>query len=119
MNWENFTDEELDCQHCGKENPNAEFIELMNLVQVLRNRLGFPLPVASGYRCPDHPIEKAKRQPGQHSKAAVDIAVEFKQAHMLLREAMDMGFTGIGINQKGGGRFIHLDIRKHPVVWSY
>ena len=27
--------------------------------------------------------------------------------------------TGIGVQQKGAGRFIHLDLRSTPTVWSY
>jgi hypothetical protein len=32
---------------------------------------------------------------------------------------MAMGFTGIGVNQKGAGRFLHLDTRQGAMVWSY
>ena len=38
---------------------------------------------------------------------------------MVLRLALDANFTGIGIQQKGHGRFVHLDIREHPAIWSY
>jgi hypothetical protein len=33
-----------------------------------------------------------------------------------------MGFTGIGVQQKGSRRFIHLDVLQNPPrpnVWSY
>ena len=48
-----------------------------------------------------------------------------QQALQVISKATDYGFTGIGINQKGNGRFIHLDISKdsqgrpRPHVWSY
>jgi hypothetical protein len=32
---------------------------------------------------------------------------------------MHLGFTGIGVKQTGAGRFIHLDLRATPTVWSY
>jgi len=35
---------------------------------------------------------------------------------------MDMNFKGIGVQQKGAGRFIHLDdwaSPNRPTVWSY
>lgn len=45
---------------------------------------------------------------------------------MLLDAALQAGFMGIGVNQKGGsGRFIHLDDiedspdRPRPTIWSY
>jgi len=37
----------------------------------------------------------------------------------VLRLAMHLQFTGIGVQQKGSGRFVHLDLRKEPTVWSY
>jgi zinc D-Ala-D-Ala carboxypeptidase len=39
-----------------------------------------------------------------------------------LRLAFKLGFTGIGVQQKGSGRFIHLDTMEggtRPTVWSY
>jgi hypothetical protein len=42
-----------------------------------------------------------------------------------MRLALAKGFTGIGVQQKGGGRFIHLDNlpngpgQPRPTVWSY
>jgi len=121
-NWPNFTESELTCSCCGENNPNIEFGELMDKVQDLRTHLGFPFKVTSAYRCPDHPIEAKKDKHGQHTVAAIDIAVYHEQAHKLLTAAMEMGFTGIGINQKGSynQRFIHLDMRDStPTVWSY
>jgi len=121
--WKNFPDDELRCSHTGLLNPNREFIVLMDHIQVLRDTLGFSLPISSGYRHETHPIEAkkiAKGKPaGEHTRAAVDIAVSREQAYIVLRKALEMGFSGIGINQKGKGRFIHLDIRKNPTLWSY
>ena len=43
----------------------------------------------------------------------------------VLDKGIAHGFTGIGVNQKGGGRFIHLDIAEienyspRPHIWSY
>jgi zinc D-Ala-D-Ala carboxypeptidase len=35
--------------------------------------------------------------------------------------ALEAGFTGIGVQQKGTGRFLHLDTLENlrPTVWSY
>jgi uncharacterized protein YcbK (DUF882 family) len=127
-NWENFTEEELNCSCCGKANPDSdggEWSYLMNVVQSMRSELDFPFPVTSGYRCPNHPIEAGKvargKPVGYHTKAAVDIGVNRLQAIQLLNLAFSFGFTGIGINQKGDDedRFIHLDFRESPTIWSY
>ena len=96
----------------------------MDKVQELRNRYGKPMPETSGYRCPKHPQEATKTVPGAHQLGlAIDIGLQGKEAYDLLKLAMEMGFTGIGVNQKGNGRFIHLDIATNelprPMIWSY
>ena len=118
-----FSIDELKCQHCGKHNMDESF---MVKVEALRQDLGFPFVVTSAYRCKDHIIERKKKAPGAHSTGhALDIAVSGDQAYRLLREALNVGMTGIGINQKGPNRFIHLDDieweenRPRPWVWSY
>lgn len=116
----NFSEHEFKCSHCGKVAMKPEF---MKKLQELRTAFRKPMRVSSGYRCPHHPIEAAKVSPGAHTTGrAVDIAVEGSDAFELLRLAFAMGFTGIGVQQKGSGRFIHLDtltVAPRPNVWSY
>lgn len=119
MYWQNFSAIELQCSCCGKSNPNPEFKELMDKVQILRDRVGFPLKVTSAYRCANHPIEAEKDKPGSHNLAAIDLAVSKAEAYKVLYNAMELGFTGIGVQQKGKGRFIHLDLRGQETIWSY
>ena len=120
MNWSaypNFTEAEFRCRHCGKQEMKPEF---MGRLQALRDVYKRPMPITSGYRCPDHPVEKAKTEPGMHTTGmACDVDVYGADAHELLRLAMHLGFTGIGVQQKGGARFIHLDLRPAPAIWSY
>ena len=119
-----FTEEELVCSHCGESGMDSNF---MKRIDALREELGFPFPVNSAYRCPEHPIEARKSSPGAHSTGhAIDIGVRGEQAHTLLYAALDAGFTGIGVSQNGSsGRFIHLDdienspSRPRPTVLSY
>lgn len=123
-NWKNFKKHELVCQHCGEFNPNPEFQTLMDKVQELRDILGFPMGVSSAYRCPNHPIEARKEGgAGEHSLAAIDLKVSYERAFDVMEKAFEMGFTGIGVNQRGdiGQRFIHLDLRDPSKrrVWSY
>jgi uncharacterized protein YcbK (DUF882 family) len=113
----NFSEPEFRCRHCGVAKMQPEFL---GRLQALRDVYKRPMPVTSGYRCPDHPIEKAKPEPGMHATGlAADIGVQGADAHELMRLAFHLGFTGIGVQQKGTGRFIHLDLRKAPMVWSY
>jgi zinc D-Ala-D-Ala carboxypeptidase len=123
MDWSrypNFKADEFKCSHCG-DNEIKE--ELLDKLQALRSRYGKPMRITSGYRCPRHPIEAAKSAPGPHSSGlACDVGVEGADAHKLLGLALDAGFKGIGVQQKGTGRFLHLDLLNapnRPTVWSY
>ena len=117
----NFKAAEFKCTHCGADGVKPE---LLDKIQALRTAYGKPMKVTSGYRCPQHPIEAKKSTPGAHALGlACDIGVEGGEAYSVLKLAFAAGFTGIGVQQKGSGRFIHLDIRNGelpgPTVWSY
>lgn len=119
-----FTDAEFACKHCGQNQMDQAFL---TMVDELRHRCGFPLPITSGYRCPTHNAAVSSTGPnGPHTTGrAVDIGVSRHRAHDVLRHALAMGFTGIGVQQKGASRFIHLDMLREPQhaprpsVWSY
>lgn len=123
MEYKFFTVDELKCQHCGDHKMDDDF---MLKIEALRHDLGIPFTVTSAYRCPEHPIEAAKKSPGAHASGrAIDIACQGDKAYEILEGALRMGLTGIGVNQKGASRFIHLDDleaeegRPRPWVWSY
>ena len=112
------------CQETGECEINEATMDRM---QLLRDYCGLPLTITSGYRSPLHSIEAAKAAPGTHSMGrAVDIACSGIQAFKILTEALAVGFTGIGVKQKGEHRFLHLDDLKpgehtapRPAIWSY
>lgn len=116
--YKHFTRGEFACKcGCGRADMQPLFL---GRLQALRMIWGKPMIITSGYRCPDHPVEKAKATPGAHAQGiAADIGVSGADAVALLRLALDANFTGIGVQQKGSGRFLHLDIREHPAIWSY
>jgi uncharacterized protein YcbK (DUF882 family) len=114
----NFSEKEFTCQcGCGANEMKPEF---MAKLQQLRTLYGAPMKVTSGYRCPQHPIEAKKASPGAHASGlACDIGIQGAEAHRLLGLALEAGFTGIGVQQKGTGRFLHLDTRQDKALWSY
>ena len=122
--WPNFSFEEMRCSETGECAMDEGF---MDNLQILRNELGRPLTITSGYRSPRHSIEAAKAAPGTHAMGrAVDIACAGVKALEILREALAVGFTGIGVKQKGIDRFLHLDDLRpgehtapRPTIWSY
>lgn len=130
MSWSSpyFTQDEMRCQcGCGADGMHSEF---MDKLTSLRADWGQPMAVTSGYRCTQHPIEAKKiasgRNPGAHASGrAVDIGIQGEDAYKLLCAALGHGFSGIGIQQKGSARFIHLDDLTtddgfpRPTIWSY
>ena len=114
----NFKKEEFDCKHTGENQMKHEF--MLKLV-TLRLQFGKPLRVTSGYRDITHPAEARKSISGAHSHGvAVDLAVQGADAYRIIQLATTLGFTGLGVQQKGDGRFIHLDIHTdYPRMWSY
>ena len=110
-----FKLEDFDCQETGENEMSIEFIERLD---GLRSGCGFPFIVTSGYRSPNHSIEAKKEQPGQHAQGiAADIkVVGGAQRRLLVEKALEMGFTGVGVDKN----FIHVDIRTTtPVLWVY
>jgi zinc D-Ala-D-Ala carboxypeptidase len=80
------------------------------------------LPPFGGFTDSIRKAPVASKQMAAHSTGrAVDIAVR------LLQLALQEGFTGIGIQQTGEGRFLHLDDIQpedefhvpRPWIWSY
>jgi zinc D-Ala-D-Ala carboxypeptidase len=119
----NFSAAEFNCRHTGKNEMKHAFMERL---QKLRVAYGKPMQITSGFRDRTHPIEAKKTTSGAHTTGmACDIAVQGADAYRLIQLAMLYGFTGIGIQQKGGGRFVHLDCCTleqsffRPTVWSY
>jgi zinc D-Ala-D-Ala carboxypeptidase len=119
----NFSEEEFRCKATGRCDMDIRF---MDRLQRLRTRFNQPLFVTSGYRHVSHPAESQKGQPGAHTFGrAADLAVSHEDAYRLVGMAIEMGFTGIGVQQKGSGRFVHLDdlepgiARPRPTIWSY
>lgn len=122
-----FSESEFTCRcGCGATEMDETFIEKL---QDLRDRCNFGFKITSGYRCPEHPIEKSKAEVGRLSAhttgMAADISVRGGNAYTLIKHATNMGFTGLGVSQSGDGRFVHLDILTaddgfpRPWIWSY
>ena len=126
LNWNaypNFSAHEFDCSHTGRNKMHPDF---MRRLQNIRTDFGKAMVVTSGYRSPKHPIEARKSEPGAHASGrAADIAVYGGDAYRVIELALKHGMTGIGVQQKGDKRFIHLDDLEHadnrprPWVWSY
>src|SRR5690625_2478038 len=81
------------------------------------------LLVSQGFIVPHRPAYRYEHL-GPTTGRAVDIAVRGERAYWIVANANRYGFTGVGVSQKGGSRFIHLDDLSapdypRPSVWSY
>jgi uncharacterized protein YcbK (DUF882 family) len=97
-------------------------------LDALRELLGHPLVISSGYRCPEHNrVVSTTGLDGPHTTGlAADLRCYGAEAWKLLSGAMRLEFRGIGVSQRSGdvgARFIHLDMMPagelRPRVWSY
>lgn len=120
----NFSKSEFDCS-CGCEMPlgvlhNVQ--KLANQLQELRNVVGSPIKINSGYRCPDYNdnVVKGASKNSQHKLGkASDIVI----ADMTPQETFEL--IDLLINEgellQGGlsaySTFTHYDIRKTKARW--
>ena len=115
MTFRYFTRKEFDCQQTGENEMQDEFIHSLD---ALRHECGFSFRITSGYRSPSHSIEARKATPGTHAQGiAADIGTaDGSERYIIVKNAMAMGFSGIGIHKT----FVHVDTRTTtPVVWTY
>jgi len=93
---------------------------LISILDNIREELGKPIVVTSGFRTPAHNEKVGGKPNSSHLKGlAVDIACEDSRYRFeLVRELLEHGVDRIGI----GDTFIHADIDddKSPnVIWTY
>jgi len=108
---------DFNCQQTGENEMSIEFIHKLDK---LREACGFPFNITSGYRSPNHVLEKSKPNGGgTHTKGiAADIYVSGgRQRMQLVAKAIALGFVGVGVAKT----FVHVDVRDDfkPVLWCY
>lgn len=119
-----FKPAEFACRCCGVSKMDPVFLEE---VDELRHRFGRPLVISSGYRCPRHNVQVSSTgRTGPHTTGrAADLLIDRAPALEVLRIALALRFTGIGVSQKGAARFIHVDNlpnapgQPRPTIWTY
>lgn len=114
----NFFDDEFKCKCCGKLPPRGMKTLLIVLLQRLRDAVGKPLIINSGYRCPKHNKEVGGATHSQHVLGtAADVKVPpGLTVPQLAQIAAEVGFDGIGRYIRQG--FIHVDVRGSKARWN-
>ena len=104
--WPSFSPAEIACRGTGAIKINTD---AMDKLQTLRNRLGKPLIVRSGYRSPSHNKAVGGAKASKHMDgAAFDIAMSNHDPVAFEAAARAVGFLGFGFYPRSG--FVHVDL---------
>jgi hypothetical protein len=102
---EHFTQSEFSCKCCGKVKVN---IQLIISLEKLREKVGVPIIITSGYRCPLHNKAVGGAKHSQHQFGnAVDIKVRGYSPTQVSKLAKECGFTWTKVYS----RWTHIDVR--------
>jgi len=112
-----FKASEFKCPCCGEVIVSAWLVHLLNKV---REAIGIPMIVNSGYRCKKHNKKEGGKPNSAHRRGtAVDIkCTNSTMRYLLIKYALEAGFKRIGV----GSSFVHLDVDGElplEVLWVY
>jgi len=97
--------------------------EFMGKLENLRQEVGVPFIITSGYRCPAHNQKVGGAVTSAHLYGqAADIKLAGSDAARLVARAASLGITGLGLKQHGDydARYVHVDTRHDTfTVWTY
>lgn len=112
--YEYFKNSELTCQcGCGIL-PETQAVERLYAVRLIYGR---PMTIRSAARCPAHNTSVGGAVDSKHVRGiAFDVHVPPEDEIELIRLALFVGFTGIGVKNND---FIHLDLRDISALWTY
>lgn len=109
----NFSEKEFACSCCGETKPS---MELVNLLQEMRDELEEPITITSSYRCKKHNAEVGGAKHSQHLLGtAADIQVK-GCTPAFIYEYLDNKYPdtlGIGKYKT----FTHIDVRPTKARW--
>ncbi len=104
--WANFSPAEIACRGNGSIKINEDALDCL---QALRDLLGKPMIVLSGYRSPEHNRRVAGARASKHMEGtAFDIAMANHDPVAFEAAARKAGFLGFGFYPRSG--FMHIDL---------
>lgn len=115
--WPNFKPHEFACKGTGKISINEEALDVL---QELRDWIGKPFHIVSGYRSPEHNSSlRGAASTSYHMEGiAFDISMSNQDPHDFVAKAEAIGFDGIGTYPPARGNFVHVDTRGYRARWG-
>lgn len=111
-----FSKDELACRHCQQCQVHAQ---LLVKLEDLRELVGRPIKVNSGYRCAEHNKKIGGSKNSQHVQGtAADLAVPAGMTLADFYKAADRIFKTGGVGVYPSENFIHVDVRPTRARWS-
>ena len=104
------------CPCCDRLKIIPAFFKHVRLLEEMREMVGFPVVVTSGYRCREHNAKVGGAPKSWHMLFATDVAPgEEDEAKLkkIYEAALELGFGGVGMYET----HVHLDLRPRRVVW--
>ena len=112
--WPSFSPEELACRGTGRL---LIVPEAMDRLQALRNKLGKPMIINSGYRSPEHNRAVGGAAGSKHMQGlAFDVRMDNHDPDAYIAAALAVGSRGIGTYPKQN--FVHVDMRETRANWG-
>ncbi len=114
-----FDSSEFACKHCGQLPRLGMDSRLLEVLDKLREKLGEPLVISSGYRCPTHNRNIGGASESYHTRGmAADIYINSESYSPA--DIRDLAFecgadTAVAYSTQG---FVHVDMRGYRAEWE-
>lgn len=116
----NFHAYEFDC-HCKRCSKTKIDLDLVKILQKVRDHFNAPVTIGGPYRCPEHNAETPNASPNSYHTLgrAADIDVEGQPPAAVAKYLESIGVLGIGLYEKAdcGDDFVHVDTRTTKSFW--
>ena len=116
---DSFTVADMACHGVGCCTEVLINLDLIVLLQKIRDHFGVPVTVTSGYRCLTHNRNVGGATGSRHTKGdAADIQVKGHTPREVAQYAESIGIKGIGLYETSSdGFFVHIDTRDYKSFW--
>jgi hypothetical protein len=113
----NFRKSEFACK-CNRCSTVTVDMELVDILQRIRDHFGQSVNINSGYRCKEHNAEVGGASGSHHTKGmAADIRVKGVAPRDVAKYAESIGVKRIGLYEGDEGEFVHIGSGKEKRFW--